>query len=826
MEEAQALGMRVWVFDDGAYPSGRAGTLMRDRHPGLLKVYLARHEIEAQGPMPAASFLVGAWIEKGESLVGVVAGRRRDAHGETLDADSLVDLTDRVRDGTLRWDVPAGFWRVFVLVRTRNGGEEWTRDSLNPLVAEAGQAFITEVHEAHRARYGRLFGTTFAGFFTDEPRFGNKPVYDAVLGDVDMVIPWCDDLLGELDARWSSSAVRRIRRTGTPVRRGVPAPFRRLLPALWHDAGEVSHRARALYMDVVSARFGRNFSAAIGDWCRAHGVRFIGHVVEDNSAHARLGHGAGHFFRALQGQDMAGLDLVSQVWPGFPEGRILTPFGPWDLDFFRWGIAKMASSAAHADPRKAGLTMCEIFGAYGWQLGLRDMKWLTDFACSRGVNFLVPHAFSPKFPDPDCPPHFHARGANPQWRLFGHWSSYAERLCHLLSGGEHRASAAVLYHAEAEWAGECERFEESVRTLAVRQIDCDVVCIDTLLDPAVTRVGQGSLAVNKERFSCLVVPFARRLPSRFLRFLPSLLRAGVPVVFTGEVPGAASDTDLTREDLAAISRHPLAAVVPTVELADALLSRGIKGVTARPEQSHLRTYRYRRSGMDMLFCFNEDTRLPVDTWLSIDDPRRPFGYDALTDMTLALEGDRQGEEWSVHLRLEPYGSLFLVLADTDGQFSHSARLPAGADLEPAGEISGHWVVATRESEAGARDVVRPSVAGPGDISAAAGLESFAGIVIYESEVDIASGRAWLDLGRVGESSEAWLDGAALGTRIYPPHFYDLGTVTPGRHVLRIEVTTTLARRLGGNVFDRAMAQEPVGLVGPVRILRARGEARG
>ena len=40
--------------------------------------------------------------------------------------------------------------------------------------------------------------------------------------------------------------------------------------------------------------------------------------------------------------------------------------------------------------------MCEIFGAYGWMEGTKLMKWLVDHMLVRGINWLVPHAFSPK----------------------------------------------------------------------------------------------------------------------------------------------------------------------------------------------------------------------------------------------------------------------------------------------------------------------------------------------------------------------------------------------------------------------------------------------
>ena len=77
--------------------------------------------------------------------------------------------------------------------------------------------------------------------------------------------------------------------------------------------------------------------------------------------------------------------------------------------------------------------MCEIFGAYGWAEGVKMMKWLTDFMLVRGINCFVPHAFSMRFPDPDCPPHFYARGRNPQFRAFGVLMQYMNRMSHILT---------------------------------------------------------------------------------------------------------------------------------------------------------------------------------------------------------------------------------------------------------------------------------------------------------------------------------------------------------------------------------------------------------
>ena len=56
------------------------------------------------------------------------------------------------------------------------------------------------------------------------------------------------------------------------------------------------------------------------------------------------------------------------------------------------------------------------------------------------------------YPDRDHPPHFYARGNNPQFPAFAKLMQYMQRSAHLLTGGQPMIDAAVLYHAESEWS--------------------------------------------------------------------------------------------------------------------------------------------------------------------------------------------------------------------------------------------------------------------------------------------------------------------------------------------------------------------------------------
>src|SRR5699024_5741393 len=123
-----------------------------------------------------------------------------------------------------------------------------------------------------------------------------------------------------------------------------------------------------------------NFTKVLSDWCHEHDVEYIGHLIEDNGSHTRLGYGAGHYFRALDAEDMAGIDVVlNQIMPGMDNTwfKSMTSSG-WDGEFFHYGLAKMGASLGHLDPKKHGRVMSEVFGAYGWSEGLTLMKFIAD----------------------------------------------------------------------------------------------------------------------------------------------------------------------------------------------------------------------------------------------------------------------------------------------------------------------------------------------------------------------------------------------------------------------------------------------------------------
>lgn len=114
IDEAKKRKMKVWLFDDRAFPSGFANGKIRDCYPEYLKIYLRERHIDAIGPIKGSSFIINAWIEKTENLVGVTAARRVDGKDQ-IDGNTFIDLTHNIIDGILYWDVPEGDWRILYL---------------------------------------------------------------------------------------------------------------------------------------------------------------------------------------------------------------------------------------------------------------------------------------------------------------------------------------------------------------------------------------------------------------------------------------------------------------------------------------------------------------------------------------------------------------------------------------------------------------------------------------------------------------------------------------------------------------------------------------
>jgi hypothetical protein len=795
--EAKKREMKVWIFDDSAYPSGYGNGVIKKLYPDSTKRYIGKQHIDAVGPRPGASIQVKSWMRGDDELLKIIATKRADGL-EKLDETQMYDITTCMKNGILYWDIPPGTWRIFMIAAIGYGGEEQTNDYVNPLSKTAVRHYIDIIYEEHYKRYSDEFGKTIQGFFVDEPRYGNVESYDFCVGESKLVYPYCDGLLDALSEEFGQD-------------------ISTFLPFLWSKDNDICKDVHYAYMNVVSKLFGKNFLGQLGDWCRNHKVKVIGHIVEDNGAHARLGFGCGHFFRSLEGFDTSGLDIVYQVWPEYISGYHQTPFGYLNAEFFYWGLSKMASSMAHIDPKKNGNTICEVFGAYGWQEGLKLMKWLTDHICVRGVNILVPHAFSPKFPDNDCPPHFYAHGNNPQWNYFGVWSHYANRVCHLLSNGTHKATCAVVYHAEAEWGGKHDPFEKVAKVLMSNQIDCDIIPIDYLCNTDKTMTVSGKLLINNESYDVLIIPYSANIPKELADTLMALAQNHVPVIFMKDYSEHIY-YETNNSTLDALKRQNNIITCTYENLASYLHTNGFFDILAETNSCYLRHIHYNKDGRHIFFFTNESIFETISTNITLPIASKIILYDALQNKFYDAAASYRETSCTLSLELAPYQSIF-VLENDFCNGSLSKRIPVSIQGNTL-SLEDHWSIKTAcpdPNEAKLEGITTLTNLACDEL-----LPTYSGTVHYKTTFELAettlTGPIYLDLGEVYEISEILVNGTSAGSKICPPHVYDITDYLQTTNELLVKVTNTYAKEKGDNIFDRAMPQEPTGLLGPVRII--------
>ncbi|GAA4834653.1 hypothetical protein GCM10023310_10170 [Paenibacillus vulneris] len=811
MEEARNRGMKVWMLDDDHFPTGHAAGKVKEAPEELHRMFLGERYIDTIGPAQGTSLLVDTLLLHGlrptislshnasgrNKLISVVAVRRDPSSGSLTD-DSM-DLTELVQEGILYWDIPEGYWRIFVISENKDGGSKQQADYLNPLDRDSVRILLNTVYEAFYDRYKADFGKTFVGFFSDEPGFYNDEKtfdFNSKPGKQGVPLPWSRDMPALLEE-------------------ALGPDYRKHLHLLWHDEGERSNRVRYHYMNIVSKLYAESFCSQIGEWCRARGVEYIGHVLEDNNVHARLGPSTGHFFRSLWGQDMSGLDVVLwQIVPGFDEMSFRQPTsGETDSEFYHYGLAKLGVSLGHIDPKKQGRTMCELYGAYGWTEGLKLMKWLTDHMLVRGVNYFVPHAFTQKaFPDPDCPPHMYASGQNPQYRYYKHLNRYMNRISHLISGGRHMATAAVVYHAEAEWSGEAMYFHKPVKKLMQHQIDCDVLPIDVLLETGI--VEDNKLLVNGEDYECLIVPYAEALPAAMIQRLVRFAEQGLVVRFVDGLPLRSSEGSDVSAELACLANHRNVKLAALDCLAQDLIADGHYDIRVDQYQPYLRNYHYVHDGLDVFMFFNEHPNQPISTEIVLPVQGDVYAYDAFLNRLILLNVERERDATAVQLVLHPYESIVLLHGiDLEGYAAHPPHT-IGTSLE----LQGDWTVSTANAESYPHFTEWGKLTALVNMSRPDHLPRFTGTFRYETEFEWSesASQALLDLGEVYETAEVWVNGEQAGVRICPPYHIQIGSLKKGSNKLVIEVTNTLVKDQRDFLSSFAQ-QEPSGLIGPVKV---------
>ncbi|MBE7046890.1 MAG: hypothetical protein E7396_05680 [Ruminococcaceae bacterium] len=761
-KECKKRDMNVFILDDKHFPSGYANGIFENKYKNLQSFGITEKHIDVSGPVKDGSVMAKCWLDDSYDEIIIVSAIRHIPDSDRYDA--IIDITDGIFGDMVYFDLPEGMWRIVFVIKTRSGKLDKLSafcDMLNPKTVDL---FINEVYDPHFERFAEYFGNTFSGFFSDEPSFlsNTKNGVSPDMGTYYAHYPWNDRLISNID--------------------------KNKLPGLWFDVEGLSNEIRYAYMDIVSNEYKKNFSDKLGKWCTDHNVLYIGHVIEDNNIHAKTGKGTGHYFRAMSGQDMSGVDVVlHQIVPGLTECSNSGPvsYKHMNNDFYHYYLGKLASSAAHIDPKKRGRAMCEIFGAYGWAEGTKMMKFLMDHMLVRGINYFVPHAFSPKPNDDDCPPNFYDSGNNPQYKFFKHNMNYMNRMCHMLSDGKHIATCAVLYDAENRWInGKFLPLERIAKKLHDNLLDYDIIPVDCL-----DNIKNGTL--NGERYNVLIVPYSENIPDSVS---DKLRNADIDIILVSEKSIESDFTNITLDKL--------------VEYMDGMKFRDVE---ADYNGIYLRYYHYTRNGAHIYMFSNEDINNSIRTKISLSsfNGGKYIEYDVFENKAFAKETNSD-----IDIELMPYNSRLIIFGDVD--LEELTEFDSITVLSQK-EIKDEFAISVAEGNCNQYTFYRTSKE-LFNITARNELTYFSGHIKYETTFETNTGNYILDLGYVGEVAELYINDVFVGSKLFPPYTFDISDyVRDGLNKLTVIVSNHngYTKR---DFFSRYLLFEPSGLLGPVSLI--------
>ena len=607
VEQARQRQMRVWLVDEGKYPSGFAGGKFTEERPDLT--------------MQTFRVAGGLSVAGGESMDHEAAENTICAVATEEGSGSTVVIEPK--SGRLTWTAPQGQWQVQVVEQqyrtsaTRSvnnpkiGAKDGTHalcDYLNP---GAVAKFIEWTHEQYKAVVGDEFGRTVLGFRGDEPDYN--------------ITPWTDDIIAEFR-----------RQKGYDVRPYLPS----FVAGRDTVATETQRRAKADCWDVWSDRFGRAFFGQQGEWCAANNVEYLVHLNHEDDL-AGLARSEGDFFRCMRSVQMPGVDAIwDQIWPGKVS------------DF-----PKLASSAAHLFGRPRSFT--ESFAAYRPAPNAEQAQWILNQQLVRGINMVEVMWVSAST---------RGRSGMKGWladERFGAIAKYLNRVCYVLSQGRPTAKIALYQPTTSLWLGDREvngSMLAITQKLLERQRDLDFVDDDSIAS-TLTLDGSELKNLSGQGYGAVVVPSVTAMSKAALDKLKAFAAAGGKVIFLGRKPSMV--VEKTFLNAGAPADLSWAMREPSGELTDAVLAALPNSDVKLAEPCPGIKYTRRRlRDADVYFLFNESDEQQTCS-VTLAGTGKVQAWDAFSGSRVDTAASaKQADRVQASVSFKPYETRLLVVGKT------------------------------------------------------------------------------------------------------------------------------------------------------------------
>ncbi len=535
-QEAHKIGMGLDVTLGSGWSTGVPDASEAAEKQLLMSNLEVKGPIQYEGSLPipdppayrdrinAIMDVVGPFDEN-LTTVAVTAAKIVAIESETPVFDLFVDITEFVKNGNLKWDVPDGTWQIFTFYQN------------NTNHAPVGGAYPGKWHEAFIIDH---FDSSGAQKLIDN--YGNPLLNALGKHSPDAIFIDSFEMVGELP--WTSRFRDQFKQeTGYDITPFLPLMFQKNgeskytrmtdlmggleLTPIYTSTDDIAIRIREDYEEVRGRLFLEEFCRPIIDWGHANGIEL-----------------------RMQAQGGWADYLDTYQMADIPETEALFAMGTFD--FF-----KLAASGAHISGNKfAGSESFIRLSGNPHAITLEDFYMFGGKALSAGINRIVYHGFPYSYIRENGEGWYPLSGEagtlragpisftswisenHPVWPNLPEFNQYLARLSYATSCGNHKSDIAWLYPDWEYPDNPMDSGDESEISLSLKHSGFvyDRISRQNLTDA----IAEGNeFAVGEARYEALLISELDIATPEMMASIEKLADAGVPIIVLKELPNRA-----------------------------------------------------------------------------------------------------------------------------------------------------------------------------------------------------------------------------------------------------------------------------------------------
>jgi (4-O-methyl)-D-glucuronate---lignin esterase len=723
-----------------------------------------------------------------------------------VSSEDIFNLTSKMRsDGTLKWEVPAGNWTIlrfgYALTGARNrptipAASGYEVDKMNRKYVES---YMKNYTELLRSATGSLYGKRLRYVLMDSWEAG--------------IQNWTDNIIEEF---------KKCR--GYDLTHYLPVLAGRIVGGAEESDRFLWDFRRTLVDLIAEEHYG-----TITDYLHKQGLK----------TYAEAG---GVSLESIEDA------LLNKKYVDIPMGEF------WVKDLHPSSMyfedVRGAASASHVYGK--GLTAAESFTGGNYESPAR-LKEIADYWFSQGVNRIVFHtsAHQPLDTKPGNTMVGTHINRNITWaENAAPFIDYLSRCSYMLQKGTYVADIAFMLNEGGPstmpfWGA-------GLQPSPPRGYEFDYINDDVLLNFMSVDTNGTLTLPSGMNYAVLVLPLSNQMSLPALRKIKQLVEDGATVV--GPKPlstpsladGLEGNTELEEMafalwgDLDGKSRTTRAfgkgRIFWGMPLEDVLAAIKVpRDITINCLPEDVAWTHRKDDDTDIYYVVNR-TNTAQDLSLTLRAANKDVTLwnpdDAsISPATYALKGNFM----TVPVHLEGKENMFLVLS---GVAPAASRNVPAKDITTLDTIVGQWQVTFQTELGGPSKVEFDSLESWTDREND-GIKYFSGTATYHKTINIEPSRIqpganiWLDLGKVGDMAEVWLNGKKVGLAWHPPYRVDISkALKGGSNTFEIKVTNEWTNRLIGDKlnpdkkvldsyirpFGGSYELSESGLMGPVTLL--------